>query len=163
MNIRLYKMTKDLCRQYFSAFEYDPDVLTDTNTLSKFIYNTDWADRYWQKQIDLNRVYLAIMLDNEPIGEVILKRIDWTKKLCTLSIHMQNDSVKNRGYGTQAEILALMYAFNELGMETVLADALHKNTRSQHVLKKVGFVETGCDDAFQYYKCCKHTWKAPHY
>ena len=65
--------------------------------------------------------------------------LDSEKGYCTLSIHMKNNSVKNRGFGTQAEILALEYAFGSLGMETVFADAVHKNKRSQHVLEKVGF------------------------
>ena len=40
---------------------------------------------------------------------------------------MQNDSFKNRGYGTQAEMLTLEYAFTALNMKAVFADAIHKN------------------------------------
>ena len=94
----------------------------------------------------------AIMLDDRPIGELQLKRIDWKKAECTLSIHMQNDAVKGKGYGTQAERLAVQYAFDELGMVAVNADAVLKNTRSQHVLEKVGFRLVGVDEAFKYYR-----------
>lgn len=69
-----------------------------------------------------------------------------------MSIHLQNDAVKGKGYGTQAERLAVQYAFNELGMKTIHADAILKNTRSQHVLEKVGFQLLGEDDAFKYYR-----------
>ena len=93
------------------------------------------------------------MLGDEPIGEIILKRIDHIAKFCTLSIHLQNDNVKNKEYGTQAEILALDFAFRELNMISVYADAIHKNRRSQHVLEKVGFQMVGQDDTFLYY-CC---------
>ena len=55
-------------------------------------------------------------------------------------------------------ILMLKYAFNELGMKTVFADAIIKNTRSQHVLKKVGFLETHKDDTFIYYRCDRDNW-----
>ncbi|WP_419496196.1 hypothetical protein [Faecousia sp.] len=34
--------------------------------------------------------------------------------------------------------MALRFVFDELGMTTVLADAIRENTRSQHVLKKGG-------------------------
>ena len=52
----------------------------------------------------MGRVFLAVMLDDEPIGEVILKSIDCEKKHCTLGICMRSDAYKNKGYGTEAEI-----------------------------------------------------------
>ena len=80
------------------------------------------------------------------------KAIDRNKRECTLSIHLQNDSVKGRGYGTQAERLAVRYAFEQLGMQAVNADAVISNTRSQHVLEKVGFQLVREDGAFRYYR-----------
>ena len=103
------------------------------------------------------------MLEQTPIGEVILKNIDRAHKHCTLGISMQSDAYKNKGYGTQAEKLTLKYAFAELGMEKVLADALVTNTRSQHVLEKVGFVETHRDESFVYYKCNRAAWMESQY
>ena len=41
-------------------------------------------------------------------------------------------------------------------MVAVNADAALKNTRSQHVLKKVGFRYTHEDDTFKYYRCEKY-------
>lgn len=66
---------------------------------------------------------------------------------------MINDSYKNKGYGTAAERLILEYAFRELEMQTVFADALIGNQRSQRVLEKVGFIKTHQDDQFVYYRC----------
>lgn len=65
---------------------------------------------------------------------------------------MQNDSVKGKGYGTQAERMAVKYAFDELGIVAVNADTVQKNTRSQHILEKVGFRLTGEDEMFKYYR-----------
>lgn len=161
MNIRLCKMTKELARQYYKLFEMDPDMFMDMSKFQPYIYSEERCDATVERYQQLGRVYLAVMLDKEPIGEVILKNIDKEKKHCTLGIHMRNDSVKNKGYGTQAEILALQYAFHELGMVTVFADAILKNARSQHVLKKVGFIETHQDETFHYYRCDKANWKAP--
>lgn len=101
---------------------------------------------------ELSRIIFAIMLDGKPIGELQLKQIDLEKAECTLSIHMQNDAVKDKGYGTQAEQLAVKYAFDELGMVAVNADTIMKNTRSQHVLEKVGFHLIGEDGTFKYYR-----------
>lgn len=86
------------------------------------------------------------------IGELQLKQINHENKECTLSIHMQNDVVKGKGYGTQAERIAVKTAFDELGMSAVNADTVRKNTRSQRVLEKVGFRFVREDDAFKYYR-----------
>lgn len=161
MNICLCKMTKDLCRRYHEGFTYDPDLFMDMSRFKTYVYSDSHADAQFHRQQDLKRVHLAVMLDQEVIGEIVLKNIDIKAKHCTLGIHMKNDHFKNKGYGTQAEILALEYAFNEMGMETVFADAILKNARSQHVLKKVGFVETHQDDAFYYYRCDKTNWNPP--
>ena len=59
----------------------------------------------------------------------------------------------NQGYATEACGEILRYAFEELGMDTVKADAALKNTRSQHVLEKVGFRYTHEDETFKYYRC----------
>jgi len=161
MNLQLRKMTKELSRQFHKTYENDPDLFMDMSKFQPYIYSVEQSDAIVDRYERLGRVYLAIMLDNEPIGEVILKHIDWEKKHCTLGISMRSDEYKNKGYGTKAEILTLSYAFNELGMETVFADAVLKNTRSQHVLKKVGFVETHCDEVFRYYRCDKECWSVP--
>lgn len=132
MNIRLCRMTKPLIRRFFQDFANDPDVFADLGRFQPYVYNEESADAYWKRQQDLGRIHLAIMLGEEPIGEIILKQIDTEQHQCTLSIHMKNDAFKNHGYGTQAEVLALAYAFDELEMNTVFADALIKNYRSRH-------------------------------
>ena len=43
----------------------------------------------------------------------------------------------------------------ELEMVAVKADAVLKNTRSQHVMEKVGFRYIREDETFKYYRCEK--------
>ena len=82
------------------------------------------------------------------VSEFVVKDLDHSNGYRTHSTHLQNNSVKNKGYGTQAEILSVKYAFKELNMVTVFADAILKNLRSQHVLRKAGFRATHQDDTF---------------
>ncbi|MBQ2178045.1 MAG: GNAT family N-acetyltransferase, partial [Oscillospiraceae bacterium] len=51
-----------------------------------------------------------------------------------------------------AERLAIRYAFDELGMERILANCIEKNTRSQHVLEKLGFALLGEEEGFKKYR-----------
>lgn len=162
MNCYLCKMTEPLLQQFFQGFANDPDLFSDMRDFTAYTYSETAVNERWERQRQLGRIHLAVMLEQEPIGEVILKNLDSEKGYCTLSIHMKNNSVKNRGFGTQAEILALEYAFGSLGMETVFADAVYKNKRSQHVLEKVGFQKIREDMQFVYYRCEKETWGGLH-
>lgn len=152
MDISLKPMTKKLCREYYSDFEADPIIYMDMSLFKEFTYSHDWADMYYNRQSEKQRIFLAIMHHDLPIGEVILKNIDMDKQECTLSIHLQNNKVKGKGFGTQAIILALDYAFKELEMLIVNADAVIKNERSQHILEKVGFKFLRRDEVFCYYR-----------
>ena len=128
--ISLQTMTKEFCRTYMREFVADPCLFQDPSKYKLYTYKESDCDAYFQRHQSLGRIHTAVMLDMEPIGEVILKSIDHKEKCCTLSISMKNDTFKNKGYGTHAEILALEYAFETLAMETVYADALKTNERS---------------------------------
>ena len=160
MDIQLCKMTKELARQYYKEFEMDPDLFADMDKFHPYVYSVEKCDEIVERYSRLGRIFMAVILDGKPIGEVILKKVDYEHKSCVLGIHLQNDSVKNKGYGTQAEILTLQYAFNILKLDTVFADAIHKNRRSQHVLTKAGFLETHRDETFIYYRCDRTNWTA---
>ena len=71
---------------------------------------------------------------------------------------MTHDRVKNKGYGTQAERLAVQYAFEQMDMEMVLADCLEKNARSQHVLGKVGFELASQSQGCRLYRMTKERY-----
>lgn len=161
MNICLIPMTKELCRIYHQAYANDPMLFMDMRRFQPYIYSTEGSDAFFDRQAQLGRIHLAVMLEDEPIGDIILKEIDPAAKCCTLSICMKNDHFKNKGYGTRAELLALDHAFTKLGMETVYTDAVQKNTRSQHVLEKAGFQETHSDNNFRYYRCDRAAWNRP--
>ena len=146
-------MTRELCHELYKSWENDPALYPDMERFTPYHYDKYNVNRYFDSKQNPPRILFAIMKDGKPIGELHLKQIDMESKECTLSIHMQNDSVKGRGYGTCAEKLALKYAFDVLGMAAVNADTVIKNTRSQHVLEKVGFQYMGEKNGFKYYRC----------
>lgn len=150
--ISLCKMTRALCHELYQGWENDPAIYADRNLFTSYQYDENAVNRYFESRQNSSRILFAIMKAGKPIGELQLKRIDQEAKECTLSIHMQNDAVKGHGYGSYAEQLALQYAFDVLGMVAVNADTIIKNTRSQHVLEKVGFQFVGEEDGFRYYR-----------
>lgn len=151
-DISLRIMTKELCHELFKGWKNDPAICTDMDLFVPYQYDEKAVDKYFDSKQDFSRIIFAIMKDDKPIGEIQLKQIDYESKECTLSIHMQNDNVKGHGYGTSAERLILRYAFDVLGMKAVNADTVINNTRSQHVLEKVGFRYIREADGFKYYR-----------
>ena len=150
--IELKEMTRELCHELYKGWSNDASIYMDMSLFRPYSYNKASVDRYFDSKNEPSRIIFAITLDGKPIGELQLKQIDLEKAECTLSIHMQNDAAKDKGYGTQAERLAVKYAFDKLGMVAVNADTIMKNTRSQHVLEKVGFHLIGEDGTFKYYR-----------
>lgn len=147
--IQLEPYTRDRCHEMYSAYVSDPMM-----TQYEFKYDKDMIDAmYDTKVFDHTRRYFAITRDKKTIGEIQIKYINFEKQHGTLSIVLTDDSVKNRGYGTEAEALILKFAKEELGLRTVFADTVKRNSRSRHILEKLGFIYTQSDDVMDYYRC----------
>lgn len=153
--ITLQPMTAEMYHAYYKEYQNDPDLYTDKSKFTPYRYVPEGIDRYIQRQRDLHRLCFAIMLGEDIAGEIILKNIE-PRKCATLSISMKNAAYKDRGIGTQAERLAVEYVFRELDIPILYADTLLTNTRSQHVLEKVGFRYLRTEGEFKYY-CIERT------
>ena len=146
MILYLAKMTRSLMHEFFKSFANDPDTFDDSTQTTAYQYNEEKVNALYDKHVAQGKMHFAIMLDDQIIGDIYLKHLDIATKSCDIGIHIVNDQYKGKGYGTQAERILLNFVFKKLKMKTVYADVLIKNTRSAHVLKKVGFIEIGRND-----------------
>ena len=149
--VYLLAMTAEMYHEYFKEYQNDLDLYLDKNTYVDYVYDEEKVNQYIQRQIDLNRKSFTIMYGEEIVGELIIKNTE-EGKCATLGITLRNAKYKDKGYGTQAERLAVEYVFDELDIPTLYANSILSNTRSQHVLEKVGFRLTGEDEEFKHYK-----------
>lgn len=150
----LKPLTRQLCHEIYKKYVADP-MMTD----EIYEYSKEKVDNYFDERTkDPKRKIFAITVDEEAIGEVQIKYIDYTMKKGNLGIHIVNDSFKGKGYGTEAEQLIINYAFDQIGLNTLYADAVIRNTRSQHVLQKLGFRYVYEDEVFKYYELKKEDW-----
>lgn len=152
MDITLEKITLERMNEFDRGFQRDPATFADMSLFSEYRYSPEATRKRFERYSALDRRHFLIMLNGRPVGETGIKHIDWERREGELSIHLQNDAVKNRGVGTKAERLLLAYAFDELGLNAVTARAIEKNTRSRHVLEKVGFVFVRQEDGFLHYR-----------
>ena len=156
MSIELKRMTKAMLHEMYDGFEYDPSTFIDMDLYEEYSrrgVSDETVEMYYKKiERETDAVYFAVLHEGKVIGDTALRHIDTEKGECELSIHLKNDSVKGKGFGTEAERQTIAYAFDELGLRTVLADHITKNTRSGHILKKLGFDLVGEEDGFVKYR-----------
>lgn len=146
--IVLKTYTLERCHEFYQNYVTDPAM-----TYDEYFYDKEKVDSYYKnKVLDIERRFFAICFQDKTIGEIQLKRIDIEKHCATMSIVLANDTVKGKGFGTEAERLVLDYAINVMGLHTVYADAIHRNNRSKHILEKLGFIHLYDDEVLAYYK-----------
>lgn len=148
--IKLCPMTPEMYHAFFRQYTNDPELYLDKTAFAEYTYSEERVNAYIQRQTDKKRITLAIMLGEEIVGELKLYDII-PGQSATLGITMKNDRFKNKGYGTRAEQLAAEYVFRQLRIPTLRADTVLTNTRSQHVLEKVGFRFLYEDEQKKYY------------
>lgn len=149
--VYLLPMTAEMYHEYFKEYQNDLDLYIDKGAYAPYTYEEEKVNRYIQRQVDLNRKVFAIMFHDEMVGELLIKNIVENES-ATLGLAMKNAKYKDRGFGTKAEQLAIQYVFNELDIPVLYADSIVSNTRSQHVLEKVGFKLIKEDGDFKYYR-----------
>lgn len=78
-----------------------------------------------------------------PIGSTNLHEIEITERSAEISYSILEHDCRCKGYGTEATMLTLDYAFTALGMHRVHARAFEYNKPSIRLARKVGFREFG--------------------
>ena len=150
LDITLKPMTAEMYHVFFKEYENDMDLYLDKNDYTEYIYDREKVDAYIQRQIDRNRKPFAIIYGSEMVGE--LKIYDIVPgRSAARGITMKKHHYKDKGFGTKAEKLAVEYVFHQLDIPVLYADCILTNTRSQHVLEKVGFQLIGTDAERKHY------------
>jgi ribosomal-protein-alanine N-acetyltransferase len=88
-------------------------------------------------------VVWAICADDHPIGMVMVKDIDYRKRQASLGVCIGETAAWGTGLGTAAAMLATRFAFEELGLEKMMASAFAENAASRRMLEKVGYRQYG--------------------
>ncbi len=129
----------------------DPDV-NKTLVLPEKLELDKTYEWFEKTQQDTSRLDMVIETpEGAPIGVIGLKNINKNNRSALLYIVIGEKNYWGKGLGLEAELLAIHYGFEGLGLHRVLGTALENNPASIAVCKKVGFVLEGTsrDD---YYK-----------
>lgn len=102
----------------------------------------------WLKKSILNdekNIRLAICLkeNDKYIGNTNLTSINWINRTAEFSIFVGDKNQWGKGFGKEATILMLKYAFEELNLNRIYAFVREDNTKAINLDKKIGFVQEG--------------------
>jgi RimJ/RimL family protein N-acetyltransferase len=84
------------------------------------------------------------------IGILTFTNIDWKNKRADVGIKISSDENRFRGYGTDALMAIMRFAFDELGLHRLEASRLAVNQVSAHLFDKCGFVNEGVKREYIY-------------
>ncbi len=84
----------------------------------------------------------GVFLDGRLIGSCSIREPNYGKKECQIGYWIGRD-YQNKGYGKEAVLLLLDFAFRVLGMKRVSAETFAANRNSIALLRSVGFSPNG--------------------
>jgi RimJ/RimL family protein N-acetyltransferase len=130
--------------------EEDVDFVTELindprvwGSLASYRPKTESQEREWIENVgDGEGVHLLICADDQPVGTIGLSDVDETWGVAELGYMVSPDS-QGHGYATDASRRLVRYAFGDLRLHKITANAYENNSASQRVLEKVGFQEEG--------------------
>jgi len=103
-----------------------------------------WIDRV-SKQPPAEGMVLAIetIEGSRHIGSIGLHQVHWEDRHATLGIVIGEKDCWGQGYGTDAIVTLLRFAFDEMNLHRVTLDVLTDNDRAIASYRKCGFVPEG--------------------
>jgi RimJ/RimL family protein N-acetyltransferase len=97
--------------------------------------------------VDANKpgknVFLVIEVDGRPIGTMGLHNINLIDRTCTTGTIIGEKDCWGKGYGTDAKMALLEYAFDSLGLRKIHSSVIAYNKRSLAYSLKCGYIEEG--------------------
>ena len=103
-----------------------------------------WFEEIQSKQ-EKEQFYLGIFsMEGDLLGDIQIANIDWRHRTATIGYGLSKASHRGKGYGTDALLTILAFAFDELDLHRISANTAEYNTASSRVLEKCGFVQEGC-------------------
>lgn len=98
----------------------------------------EWIESFGQSADDY--VFgVVVKAEERLIGTCGLHRINWPARCATYGLMIGDVDSHGRGYGTEATLLALRFAFEELNLHRVELCVYDHNTAGIRVYEKAGF------------------------
>ena len=126
--------------ELFIKWFNDPDVRQFvTTSFPVFLQDEkEWLEKI-RKEKDHSVVLVIETKEGIPIGTIGLHQINWIDRTATTGAVIGNKKYWSRGYGSEAKLLLLEYAFNTLNLRKICSSVFGFNKRSQAYNLKCGY------------------------
>ncbi|MDO4283621.1 MAG: GNAT family protein [Clostridia bacterium] len=99
---------------------------------------------YLEKHLNDEGTFYIVELDNDKLlGTIGIEEIDYIRRTGTLGIFIGDKEARSKGYGSEAIMLILDYAFHYLNLHNIKLDVFEFNKRALACYQKCGFQECG--------------------
>lgn len=115
-------------------------------TVTPSVFNKTGIEKYVRDAISDNSRMDFLIFTNDTkklVGEVVIHEIDNGNRSAGIRIAVDKKEDYGKGYGTEAMILAMNYAFGMRSLHRLELEVLNINDRASHVYEKVGFKKEG--------------------
>ncbi len=102
-----------------------------------------WFDKIAGKKNSDIVFAIETIAERKHIGVIGLHGIDWIHRHATTGTLIGNPEYHGKGYGTDAKMLLLNYAFNALNLHVITSAVIDYNERSERYSLRCGYKECG--------------------
>jgi RimJ/RimL family protein N-acetyltransferase len=106
------------------------------------IQEENWVESLSNKNSS-NIVLVIETKDGIPIGTMGIHNINWINRTASTGALLGEKEYWGQGFGSDAKMILLDYAFNTLGLRKINSRVYSFNKRSRAYLKKTGYVVEG--------------------
>jgi RimJ/RimL family protein N-acetyltransferase len=125
----------------------DPEVIHGLllGTPLSMAQEQSWFDGMRSRPVEEHPLGIEVQTPTgwQLIGNLGLVHIDWKTRQAEVGIFIGDKGFWNQGYGRDAMVLLLRYAFNNLGLNRVWLRVYETNPCAMHSYLKAGFVLEG--------------------
>ncbi|WP_238883752.1 GNAT family N-acetyltransferase [Clostridium sp. YIM B02551] len=143
--IYLKKLDPEYIEEYWDSFK-DISIESMIFTGSTLQFSKANIERFLESIAnDRSRIDFLICLkkSDKIVGEVVINEMDKSNRSANFRILINKKEDFNKGYGSEAMVLALNYGFGMLNLHRIELEAFPYNERAIHVYEKIGFVREG--------------------
>jgi RimJ/RimL family protein N-acetyltransferase len=142
--VALKTLEREHCRALWEG--YEPAEPLPTEPLNPGL-SIEGADRWFeemQAQQGKTQLYLGVFTpDGKLIGDIQLADIDWRHRTASIGLSIARRADRGQGYGTDATVTLLRYAFQHLDLHRVSAATASHNDAARRALERCGFLREG--------------------
>ncbi|WP_291581008.1 GNAT family N-acetyltransferase [Clostridium sp. UBA6640] len=143
--VYLKKLGSEYLEEYCECFK-NASIESNVFTGTKEFYTKSNLESFLNAiENDSNRVdFLIFSKDsNEIVGEVVISEVSVKDRSANIRIGINKKEDFNKGYGSEAMILALNYGFGMFNLHRIELNVFEFNKRAINVYEKLGFVKEG--------------------